>query len=165
MLLRLPLALAILLAAHASAGAQTPEACGKFKWSLERELAAIAAGPLAAANGAAIAPGTSYRVALTRDGQSAFTMAPERAPKAGTSAASLSLTLPAAGTYQVTLSDEGWIDVAQGGAGVKSSAFSGQKGCPGVRKSVRFSLAAGPATLDISNVDGDSLELEVEPAN
>ena len=165
MLLRISLGFALALLAAGAASAESPEACGKFKWSVQRELARIAEGPAAVANGAAIAPDKSYHVTLTKDGQSAFAVAPERAPKAGASAASLTINLAAAGTYQVSLSDEGWIDVAQGGRTVKSSGFSGQKGCPGLRKSVRFALVAGATILEISNVEGDSVDLEVEPAN
>jgi len=40
----------------------------------------------------------------------------------------LALSLDKAGTYDVTLSDEGWIDVVAGGAAVKSSDFSGARG-------------------------------------
>ena len=64
----------------------------------------------------------------------------------------------------MTLSDEGWVDVVQNGARVKSSDFSGQKTCPGVRKSVRFTLAAGPAQLQISNVETNKIVFAIAPA-
>ena len=70
-----------------------------------------------------------------------------------------------AGLYQITLSDEAWIDVVENGARVKSSDFSGQKACPGVRKSVRFDLAAGPATLQISNSESPKINLAIAPAD
>ena len=70
-----------------------------------------------------------------------------------------------AGIYQITLSEEAWIDVAQGGALVKSSDFSGAKDCPGMRKSVRFPLSAGAATVEISNASGASVKMVIEPAN
>ena len=50
------------------------------------------------------------------------------------------------------LSSEGWIDVVQDGHAVKSAAFSGALGCEGVRKSVKFDLAAQPLTLELSGV-------------
>ena len=165
MLLRIPLGFALVLLACAAASAETPEACGKFKWSVQRELALIAAGPMAAANGAAVTPDRAYHVALNKDGQSGFAVAPERAPKAGTAAASLTFAVAAPGLYQVSLSEEGWIDIIQGGKLVKSEGFSGQKGCPGLRKSVRFPLAAGASQIEISNVEGEAVDLEIEPAN
>jgi hypothetical protein len=72
--------------------------------------------------------------------------------------------LPKAGLYEITLSDEAWIDVVQGGASVKSSDFSGQKNCPGVRKSVRFPLAAGAATVEISNAASAAIQVAIAPA-
>ena len=74
-------------------------------------------------------------------------------------------TIDRAGLYQITLSDEAWVDVVQNGARVKSSDFSGQKACPGVRKSVRFDLAAGPATLQISNAESAKINLAIAPAD
>ena len=47
---------------------------------------------------------------------------------------------------------------------MKSSAFSGQRDCEGVRKSVRFPLAAGPATLEISNAQADKIMVAISPA-
>jgi hypothetical protein len=52
----------------------------------------------------------------------------------------------------------------QNGASVKSGDFSGQKNCPGVRKSVRFSLAAGAATVQISNAASATIQLAIAPA-
>src|SRR5271169_5529257 len=72
--------------------------------------------------------------------------------------------LPKAGLYEITLSDEAWVDVVQNGASVKSSDFSGQKNCPGVRKSVRFPLAAGSATVQISNAASAAIQLAIAPA-
>ncbi len=91
-------------------------------------------------------------------------MAPERAPAAGSYAAVLNVPKLDAGLYQVTVSAEAWIDVAQNGALVKSSAFSGQHDCDGVRKSVRFPLAAGPATLEISNAHADHIMVAISPS-
>ena len=71
--------------------------------------------------------------------------------------------LPKAGVYEITLSDEAWVDVVQNGARVKSSDFSGQKNCPGVRKSVRFTLASGAATVQISNAASASIQVAIAP--
>ena len=95
----------------------------------------------------------------------ASSLPPERAPKPGAFGGVLKISgLPKAGLYEITLSDEAWIDVVQNGASVKSSDFSGQKNCPGVRKSVRFPLAAGPATVQISNVASASIQVAIAPA-
>jgi len=44
---------------------------------------------------------------------------------------------------------------------VKSTAFSGALGCEGVRKSVKFDLAAAPFTVELSGVKTDSIKLAV----
>ena len=145
-----------LLAAASPASAD----CSAFKWSVAKDRDALAAArPLS--GDAAV--GEGYEVALTPG--LALPVKPEREPKPGTSAAVVSLPRLEAGLYQITLSDEAWIDVAQSGALVKSSAFSGNKDCPGVRKSVRFPLAAGATTVEISNASGAAIKLVIEPAN
>ncbi len=105
-----------------------------------------------------------YLVALVAGDSAGFALPPERAPKAGSFGGVLKVAIDKPGLYEVTQSDEGWIDVVQDGARVKSSDFSGQKACPGVRKSVRFNLAAGPATLQISNVETRTIMVAIAPA-
>ena len=136
--------------------------CDGFKWSVAKEREAFAAPiPLPSVSGSAEL-GKGYAVTLTKD--LSLPVKPERDPKPGTYAAVVEAPKLAAGTYQVTISQDGWIDVSQDGKSVKSSAFSGQHDCPAIRKSVRFPLAAGAATIEISNAQGESLNLAVEPA-
>jgi len=159
------IALAVLLGLTGAARAQEKDSCDKFKWSVARERAAFAGQLKRAASGATVAVGQGYAIALGPGEAVAFAAPPERAPKAGSFGAALGLAeVDKPGLYQITLSDEAWLDVVQAGAEVKSSAFSGQKDCPGVRKSVRFDLAAGPATLQISNAAGAALNVALEPA-
>ena len=89
--------------------------------------------------------GAGYALTLAKDVKLPYP--PERAPGKDTYAAVVNVPKLEPGLYQITLSGEAWIDVAQNGALVKSSDFSGQRDCPGVRKTVRFDLAAGPATI------------------
>lgn len=137
--------------------------CDHFKWSLARERAWFAASPpsLPAMGGQAdVSKG--YAVTLAKDVK--LPAAPERAPKPGSFAAILTAPTLEPGLYQITLSAEAWIDVAQNGKLVKSSGFSGQRDCPGLRKSVRFPLAAGPVTIEISNVEADKIMFAIAPA-
>ena len=55
----------------------------------------------------------------------------------------------------MTLSSEGWIDVVQNGAAIRSDAHTGAKGCPDVRKSVRFPVGSFPIVLQLSGVPVD----------
>jgi hypothetical protein len=88
---------------------------------------------------------------------------PERAPKSPTSFAGfVEVSAPAkAGSYKITLSAEGWVDVVQDGQAVKSTAFSGALGCEGIRKSVKFDLAARPLTIELSNVPSNAIGIVV----
>lgn len=68
-----------------------------------------------------------------------------------------------AGTFQVTLSDSGWIDLVQNGASVKSSAHTGAKECAGVRKSLRFEVGKAPVVLQVSGVKGEEIKVAISP--
>ena len=165
MLIRSAAALIFAFSTLGSARAQDVSGCEKFKWSVARERAWFAANPKPAPAGAELPTlDQGYAVTLSPSESAGFVLPPERAPKSGTFGAVVKFTLAKAGAYEVTLSDEAWADVIQGGARVKSSDFSGQKGCPGVRKSVKFSLAAGPAALQISNAEAQKINLAVAPA-
>ena len=162
--LGLAIVLVLTLGLCAEAGAQENNACGLFKWSIARERGWFAnAEP--AASGATVAIERGYAVAMRATDAVAFPLPPERAPKPGSLAATLLVAnIDKPGLYQVTLSDEAWLDVVQGDALVKSTGFSGQKDCPGVRKTVRFDLKQGPATLQISNSAAQTLDVAVAPA-
>lgn len=137
--------------------------CDHFKWSVARERGWFSASPATLpATGGQAEVGAGYALTLAKDAK--LPVAPERAPKPNSFAAVLGAPKLEAGLYQITLSAEGWIDVAQDGKLVKSTDFSGQRDCPGVRKSVRFPLGAGPATVEISNVGADKIMFAIAPA-
>jgi hypothetical protein len=148
-----------------AAQAQQKNACDQFKWSIERERGLFAAGANSAAAGDAIDPGVAYVVALQPSDKVAYRLPPERAAKPGSFGAILSLAdIEKPGLYQITLSSEAWLDAIQGATAVKSSAFTGQKDCPGVRKSVRFDLKAGALIVQISNSASASIDVAIVPA-
>jgi hypothetical protein len=158
-------ALAVLLTFSATAKAQEATDCDKFKWSVARELAWFAAASKAVASGAIVnMEDRGFAMAIKPTEAAGFVMEPERAPRPGTFGGVLNFdAVDKPGAYQITLSKEAWIDVIQGGARVKSTAFSGQEGCPSVRKSVRFDLVAGPLIVEISNAESDSITLAIAP--
>jgi hypothetical protein len=156
-------ALAFVLAMTSGAVAQDDSTCGKFKWSVARERGWFAA-PKLVGTGAEAALGEGLDVTLVSSEAAGFVVPPERAPKPGSFGATLKLTLPKAGAYDVTVSAEAWIDVIQNGTSIKASDFSGQKNCPGVRKSVRFDLGAGPTMLQISNSETAKIMVATAPA-
>jgi hypothetical protein len=81
---------------------------------------------------------------------------------AGTGAGFVQVSAPPkAAIYKITLSSESWIDVVQNGHAVKSSGFSGAVGCEGIRKSVKFDLAAQPFTLQLSGAPANTIRIVV----
>jgi hypothetical protein len=153
----------LLVLAGLLAAAPARADCDHFKWSVARERAWFAASPatLPATDGQ-VAADAGYAVTLAKDVK--LPVAPERTAKPNSFAAFLSAPKLAPGLYQITLSAEGWIDVAENGKLVKASAFSGQRDCPGVRKSVRFPLGGGSVTIEISNVGADKILFAIAPA-
>jgi hypothetical protein len=146
--------------------AQEPVGCDKFKWPLDKERATLNGTDLPkVVSGDRVTWPIPWATifALVPFADAKLPAAPERAPKSPTSFAGfVQIAAPAqTGTYKITLSSEGWIDVVQDGHAVKSVAFSGATGCDGVRKSVKFDLAAQPLTLELSGVPADTIRVVV----
>lgn len=149
-----------------SAFAQEPVGCDKFKWPLDKERATLNGTDLPKiASGANVTFPIPFGtiVALVPFADAKLPSPPERAPKSPDTFAGFfeAKAPPQAGSYKITLSAEGWIDVAQAGQAVKSTAFSGALGCEGIRKSVKFDLAATPFTVELSGIKTDSIKLVI----
>ncbi|RYB05038.1 hypothetical protein [Lichenibacterium ramalinae] len=159
--------LALLAALPAgTAAAQDASGCAKFKWPVDRERSAFGTPGLQVVEPGKPLPGIMDPaiVKLKPVADAGFERPPGRKPKGGTfGAAFRTPPVAVAGTYQITLSDEAWIDVIQDGRELRSSASSGQRDCPNVRKSVRFVLAAGQATVQISGAAADSIKVDFLP--
>jgi hypothetical protein len=155
-------ALALLCAVPA--WAQTPSGCDSFKWPLARERA-LMAKPTEAVSGATIADpfATAFKVALAPQADAKLPLKPERAPREAIAYAGFlrMAAPPATGTFRVTLSTNAWIDVIQDGKPVSAGEFSGVQGCEGLRKSVKFALAATPFVVQLSGATVQSLVVTV----
>ena len=101
----------------------------------------------------------------SRSSEAKLALAPERPPKFSPSyAGAFCVDAPAApAVYKVTLSAGGWIDVIQDGKFLKPVAFSDATGCANARKSVKFRLAAEPATLQLTGVGDPDIAIIVSP--
>jgi hypothetical protein len=149
--------------AHAE---DAPNPCEQFHWPVATEREWFAAPDITVLPaGASVAafPSTAFIVKLAPAANVTFALPPGRAPKPDAVYAGV-ISLPAmteAGIYQVTLSDEAWIDVIQDGQAQKSLEHSGRKDCPEIRKSVRFEIAAKPVTLQLSGVSGDAVKVAI----
>jgi hypothetical protein len=157
---------ALLVLASASAAAQESSGCDKFKWPLDKERATLNGTDLPKVNSGDRIPWPipfAAAIGLNTFADAKLPFPPERAPKSPASFAGFVqvATPPKAATYKITLSSESWIDVVQNGHAVKSSAFSGAVGCAGLRKSVKFDLAAQPFTLQLSGAPADTIRVVV----
>ena len=146
----------------AQALAQEPSGCDKFKWPLDKERATLTGSDLpklASGSRAQWPLPFAATVTLLPFAEVRLPIAPERAPKSNnTFAGFIEASAPAQkGTYKITLSSEGWIDVVQSGERLKSIAATGATGCDGVRKSVKFELAKTPFTVQFSGVENGSV--------
>ena len=163
------LALIAAMALAGAAHAKDMSSCAAFKWPLDKERAAFDAAGLeqvasGAARGAWKEQAFAWKLAPVAD--VAFTVPPRGRSKTGGARYGGTLIFDApghAGLYQVTLSGEGWIDVVQSGASLKSAGHSGAKNCPGLRKSVRFNLGAAPVVLQMSGVPAETIKVAISP--
>lgn len=142
--------------------AQEPVGCDKFKWPIDRERALLAeAKPVAI--GGDVANG-SAKLSLSPITEIKLPTEPSREPKPDTYAGFVRYAAPPhAGTYRVTISDPGWIDVVQDGRQIKSGLFSGVTGCVGIRKSVKFDLGPSPFIVEITGSSAKEIAIAVTP--
>jgi hypothetical protein len=142
--------------------AQEPVGCDKFKWPLDKERATLTGSDLPKlASGSRVQWPLPFAttIALVPQADAKLPVPPERAPKSNNTFAGF-IDVPAppqSGTYKITLSSAGWIDVVQDSHALKSVAATGATGCDGVRKSVKFELAKSPFTVQFSGIEANSV--------
>jgi hypothetical protein len=157
-----------LLAATPAWAAEEPSGCDKFKWNIDHARAALTAPDRMKLNSGSdltALPATAVTIALTTPADAKLPTPPERAPKDGTFAGFAKFTsVPKAGSYTVSLSNGAWIDLVQDGHFIKPTAFSGATDCDGIRKTVKFDLAATPFVLQISGARENSISIAVQPS-
>lgn len=160
--------LALTVAAAAPAFAAEPSGCDKFKWPIQRERAALSAPQRTTlTSGAAVTSPLPIAAVLTlrpRD-DAGLPSPPERAAAETTFAGYVSVKTPlTAGTYSISISAGAWIDVVQDGRYLKPKAFSGATDCAGLRKIMKFDLAAAPFVVQVSGAKETTIALAVLPA-
>jgi len=152
------------------AQARADDGCDKFAWPLahERALFAAAGNPAVKAGEAlSTAPKGAFVLASQPNTEAAtlaaYAMPPERKPKAEHWFGG-AVRFPAAdkpGIYQVTLSEEAWMDIVQDGRYAHTVGHTGRGDCPGLRKSVRLELGAAPFVLQISGAPADKISVAI----
>lgn len=159
------LALALLCSA-APALADPPAMCSKLGWPLDKERALLDGTVIAVPSGDTrkAMPTRALSLMLEPGAKVTLPLAPAKPADPAKFAGFVVVPVTTPGDYLISLSSEGWIDAVQNGVAVTSSAHTGDSNCPGLRKSVRFSLAAGQLTIQISNAPSDRIEIAITPA-
>ena len=117
-----------------SAASEAEEGCEKFAWSLSRERAWFAASEKAAVvagESLTAVPNAAFNVRLQPASEASFVLPPERKPRSDGGFGGI-VRLPAldrAGIYQITVSDEAWIDVVQDDRYARSVGSTGRSDC------------------------------------
>ena len=164
---RIAFAAAALVALLSPAAAE--DGCDKFAWPLARERTLLAAADKPAVKAGetlASMPRGAFVLNLqpnTEATLATYAMPPERKPKAERWFGG-AVRLPAVerpGIYQVTLSEEAWMDIVQDGRYAHTVGHTGRGDCPGLRKSVRLELGATPFVLQISGVTSDTIAVAI----
>ena len=163
------LVVAFLLVSFAAAqAAEEPSGCDKFKWSIDHERAALTApdrAKLASGSQVTAVPSTGMILSLRAPSEAKLPSPPERTPKEGTFAGFTSFkAAPKAGIYTISLSAGAWVDVVQDGHFLKPKGFSGATDCEGIRKTMKYELAATPFVLQVSGAKEDSISIAILPS-
>jgi hypothetical protein len=163
------LVIAVLLGAAAPVwAAEEPSGCDKFKWPIDHERAVLTAPDrmkLNSGSDVAAMLSTGITLALVAPGDAKLPMPPERAAKDGTLAGFANFKgAPKAGLYTISLSSGAWVDVVQDGHFLKPKAFSGATDCDGIRKTVKYELAAQPFVLQVSGTRENAISIAILPS-
>jgi len=161
--------IALLLLGTASArAAEEPSGCDKFKWDIAPARVALSAPDrttISSGSELAAMPSTGLTLALASPADAKLPQPPERAPKEGTFAGFANFkSVPKAGVYTISLSEGAWVDVVQDGHALRPKAFSGATDCEGIRKTMKYELAASPFVLQVSGARDKAVSIAILPA-
>lgn len=161
----LPLSLGLWMSAAVAA---EPSGCAAFKWPVDRARTLLAANADQIASGAELAslPAVAIALSLRPSADAVLPAPPERSPPPDRFAGFVRIRhLENAGLYTVALSGSGWVDVVQNGHPLKPADFSGATDCDGLRKLVRYRLAAGELSLQVSGVATNTIRVAIVRAD
>jgi hypothetical protein len=146
--------------------------CDGFTWNVSHERALFAMQPVTVTAATTESPSPAlqldklYEVSLTPQNKVSFVLAPDKKALAdGAFAGLVTLNVPTAGKYRVSISDAFWIDVIADHKFVATDDFTGVHECHAPRKIVQYALPAGnDLILQFSNANSPSLRLTVTAA-
>lgn len=150
------------------ADAKDNPACEQFEWSIKRELEFFRDPNLDMVFSEATLssiPDKGLVMQLQPHAAIDYELAPGGEPKSDDSFAGLLFIkdVPQAGTYQVTLSDDAWIDLIQDGKELALVTETANPNCSDARKSMRFRLDRGPLTVQVSGASSTVIKLVISP--
>ena len=151
--------------------AQAADPCDGFTWNVshERAVFASAAAPVAAATAKGAAPTLEvdklYDITLSPQDKVSFVLAPAKKALAdGAFAGMVTIHIPAAGKYRVSMSDGFWIDVITDGKFAPTDDFTGGHECRAPAKIVQYPLPAGDLVLQFSNTASPRVRVTITAA-
>jgi len=165
---RLAAAVLIAMLGLAPASAAGLSGCENFKWQVTRERALLTTPDLPTWKSGVDAPTLpplAAKLALQPPAAAGLPKPSERTRKPGTFAGFLRLGQIPAGTYTVSVSNYAWIDVLQNGSSLKPMDISEASGCDGIERVLKFDLAAGATTIQVSSVAADAIRLAIAPSS
>lgn len=145
----------------ASAGAAAEDGCGKFDWSVKREIELFNEGFFADVESESALPKDgAFSMLLQPIGKVVYAVAPERGRDDGFGGV-VTLEWIASGLWQITLSGEAWVDAVQNDRRIPSLASTSRSDCPGVHQSARFDIESLPLTLQFGGASIRRLNVSV----
>ncbi len=154
-----------------TAEARDDAACEQFDWPIKRELAFFRDADLEMVfSGATLGsvPDKGLAVALQPQVTVEFIAAPPGGETQSESAFGglfFVKSVPQAGTYQVTLSGDVWVDLIQDGKALPLVAETVNRNCSEARKSMRFRLEPGQLTVQVSGASTNVIKLAIVPVH
>jgi hypothetical protein len=156
---------AVVLAFFLLGAASARADCDHFKWKLDQEKAWFTQTPEPVPAGGQIDKVSgAYEIALKPESGAGYVVAPKTLTPGAFGAVVRVAQIPQAGVYQLTLSSEAWVDIIQNDARARTRNVSRQRDCANFKKSVRFTLAAGPAVVEFSGVTAPSIAFALAAA-
>jgi hypothetical protein len=157
---------------NAAGSALAQELCDGFKWDVSHERAVFAssaeslAAGIEAKSAPALVPNRLYQLTLTM--QDRVTLANSGVKKVLATpafAGLMTLQVPAAGKYRVSVDSAVWIDVLSQGTLLPVTDYQGVRSCNSPRKVVEFELPEHtPLVIQVSSSDQVSVRLTVTPS-
>lgn len=135
--------------------------CSAFAWDVSADVAALATAEMVPSGSTILpAPAVAVRLLMTGADKAGLALPPEQAQAPAALAGTLRFAARA-GAWRVTTTERVWFDVVQDGRPATPLGFTGDPICEGARKSMRFTLRDGPATLQVSGAPSRTVGVAV----